>query len=146
MNNSGHIQHSNGGKSGWNCSNSWCFTVILIRSCLTETSNDLPDLVVPIGFSKRKHPDTSASGQDCTDRIRCMIRFLVIICRAYTTRFVSILVRSDRLPNIRISLRRIVFDTGRSLCRVSVKSIVHESPRTRSDDFLLHNSFIGYGY
>ena len=55
MNNSGHIQHRNCCESGWNCSNSWGFTLRLLNSCLIETRNDLSELVVPFGFFQNEN-------------------------------------------------------------------------------------------
>ena len=75
MNNSGHVKHNTCGESGWNCSNSWCFPVRLLSSCLFKTRNRMPDLVVPFVFLKRNHSVIPAAGRDCTDRKSCVIIF-----------------------------------------------------------------------
>ena len=150
MNNSGHVQHNTCAKSGWNCSNSWCFTVRLLSSCLSETSNDLPDLLVPLVFFKTKNSVIAASGRDCTDVKSCVIIRIYIL---HTTRLVSILVRSDRLPNVTNPLRWIVFATVTITLSECVLNVLCTKvfaklmdPRKRSDDFLLHNCISRDGY
>ena len=107
-------------------------------------------LVGSFGFFKTKNSVIAASGRDCTDVKSCVTNRIYLL---HTTRLVSFLVRSDRLPNVTNPLRWIVFATVRitlseyvlnELCTKVFAKLM--DPRKRSDDFLLHNSFSRDGY
>ena len=109
MNNSCHVQHNNCCWSGWICSTSWCFSTM---SDFLPVRSDprSAKLGGSLWFSKRKNSAISASGLDCTDRKSCVIRVMFFFCTPLV--LFHFLVRSGRLPNVRILLRLIVFNTG----------------------------------
>ena len=73
---------------GWKLSTS-CQNYVLI-----EANHDLQNVVVPFHFQAKN----TAKSPPFTGTKRCVVK--VIFCILHTTRFVSFLIRSGRLPNM----------------------------------------------